>query len=110
MTSAHQRTVGDLATLVRSKNAGPFWLTLDIFCDTDSAYNIIAAAEVITPQRIADIYHTDPYSVRIFRLPELRVVKISFPRPTFQGAVADRDMHAGQQHIPLALLPLSSSC
>jgi hypothetical protein len=108
MTSDRARTVGDLATLVRSKNAGPFWLTLDVFCDTDTAYDAIAAPDVITRQRIADIYDTDADSVRIFRLPLLRVIKISLPRPTIQGAIADRDMHAGQQHIPLALLPLPS--
>jgi hypothetical protein len=99
-TGAH--TVGELATLVRSKNAGPFWLTLDIFCDTDAAYYRVAAPEVITPERVADLYDTDPESVRIFRIPELRVVKVSFPRPTVQGAIADRDMHAGQQHVPLS--------
>jgi hypothetical protein len=33
-------------------------------------------------------------------------VKISFPRPTTQGGVEDRDMHAGQQHVPLAELAL----
>ena len=26
-------TLGDLAKLVRSKNAGPFWLTIDIMFD-----------------------------------------------------------------------------
>jgi hypothetical protein len=106
VTSDHLRTVGDLATLVRSKNAGPFWLTLDIFCDNDTAYDTIAAADVITPRRIAAIYDSDPNSIRIFRLPQLRVVKISLPRPTIQGAIADRDMHAGQQHVPLSLLPV----
>jgi Domain of unknown function (DUF4387) len=104
--SDHLRTVGDLAALIRSKNAGPFWLTLDIFCESDTSYNAIAAPDVITPQRIADIYDADPDSVRIFRLPHLRVIKISLPRPNIQGAVADRDMHAGQQHIPVSLLPL----
>jgi hypothetical protein len=98
------RTIGDVASLVRSKNAGPFWLTLDIFCDTDAAYSAVAAPEVITPEGIARIYGTDPGSVRIFRLRELRAVKVSFPRPTVQGAIADRDMHAGQQHIPLSRL------
>jgi len=39
-------------------------------------------------------------------LPDIRVVKVSFPRPTIQGGRADRDMHAGQQHIPLAGLAL----
>ena len=106
MRAAHVRTIGDLASLVRSKNAGPFWLTLDIFCDTDAAYTAVAAPEVITPERIADLYDTDSDSVRIFRLPELRVVKVSFPRPTVQGAIADRDMHAGQQHVPLSRLVL----
>jgi hypothetical protein len=107
MSSDPVRTVSDLATLVRSKNAGPFWLTLDIFCDSDTAYNVVAAPDVITAQRIANVYDTDPNSVRIFRLPQLRVVKISLPRPTAQGAIADRDMHAGQQHIPLSMLTLS---
>ena len=44
--------------------------------------------------------------MKIFRLPSIRVVKISFPRPTTQGGVEDRDMHAGQQHVPLAELVL----
>jgi hypothetical protein len=90
---------------VRSKNAGPFWLTLDIFCNSDADYTLIAAPDVVTPERIAAAYGTEREAVRIFRLPELRVVKISFPRPTPQGAVEERDMHAGQQHIPLSLLP-----
>ncbi len=104
MTSDPVPTVGDLAALVRSKNAGPFWLTLDILCDSEAAYAAIAAPDVITPQIVGDLYDTDPDSVRIFRLPELRAIKISFPRPTVQGAIGDRDMHAGQQHLPLARL------
>ena len=31
-------TLGDLAKLVRSKNAGPFWLTIDIMFDNAAAY------------------------------------------------------------------------
>ena len=31
-------TLGDLAKLVRSKNAGPFWLTIDIMFDDADAY------------------------------------------------------------------------
>jgi hypothetical protein len=39
---------------------------------------------------------------RIFRIPSLNVVKISFPRPVSQDSLRDRDMHAGQHHVPLA--------
>jgi hypothetical protein len=101
------RTIGEVADLVRSKNAGPFWLTLDIFCNTDDDYDCIADPDLITAERISALYRVAADTVRIFRLPALRVVKISFPRPTVQGGVHDRDMHAGQQHVPLQQLSLN---
>ena len=101
-----RRTVGDVAELVRSKNAGPFWLTLDIFCRTDEDYDVLAADPVLSPARVADLYRVDAGAVKIFRLPNLRVIKISFPRPLSSGSVGDRDVHAGQQHVLLAMLPL----
>jgi hypothetical protein len=104
--SAAARSVGDLAVLVRSKNAGPFWLTLDIFCGGEEVYDTLAAEGVITPARIADRYRVDPASVRVFRLANLHVIKISFPLPFPQGAAGDRDMHAGQQHVPLSRLEI----
>ena len=100
------RTIADVATLVRSKNAGPFWQTLDIFCDTDDDYRDIAAPNVVSVDSIASLYHVDASTVRIYRMPALRAIKISFPRPTAQGGIHDRDLHAGQQHVPLLSLPL----
>jgi len=100
-------TIGDIAELVRSKNAGPFWLTIDIFCATNHDYNTIAAPNVITADRIAGLYRVDATTIKIYRLAHLLVVKVSFPRPTTQGGVRDRDIHAGQQHVPLMRLPLT---
>jgi len=100
-------TVGDVASLVRSKNAGPFWQTLDVFLPDDEAYRRVAEAPGLDAATVAAAYRVDPAGVRIFHLPHIRVVKISFPRPTTQGGVHDRDMHAGQQHVPLARLPLA---
>ncbi len=107
MTATTERqTVGDVAELVRSKNAGPFWLTLDIFCRTEEDYEVLAAEPVLAPDRIADLYRVEAGAVKVFRLPKLRVIKISFPRPLSSGSVGDRDVHAGQQHVLLAMLPL----
>ena len=100
------RTLGDLASLVRSKNAGPFWITIDVFFATDADYAQAAAPGVLTTDTIARVYQADPATVVLYRLPNIRVIKTSFPRPVVQGTFADRDMHSGQQHIPLAQLPI----
>jgi len=102
-------TIGDVARLVRSKNAGPFWLTLDVFCDDEASYRQVARDDVLDRGRIAAAYAVEPASIRVFLLPDLLAVKVSFPRPVAQGSVHDRDVHAGQQHVPLARLPLAPS-
>ena len=94
------RTLGELALEVRSKNAGPFWMTLEAFMPDEQSYRIADA--LITPELISELYHVAPASLQIFRIPDLRVVKVSFPRPVVQGSLHDRDMHAGQHHVPLA--------
>jgi hypothetical protein len=109
-TNDAPRTLGDLALEVRSKNAGPFWMTLEAFMPDGQTYRIADA--LVTAELISELYHVPPASVQIFRLPDLRVVKVSFPRPITQGSLHDRDMHAGQHHVPLAnvVCPLPSLC
>jgi Domain of unknown function (DUF4387) len=100
------RTLGELALEVRSKNAGPFWMTLEAFMPDEQAYRIADA--LITPELISELYQVAPVSLQIFRITDLHVVKVSFPRPVAQGSLRDRDMHAGQHHIPLANVPVPS--
>jgi hypothetical protein len=97
-------TILDLADEVRSKNAGPFWVTMELFMRDDDGYRVVADETFIDERVIADLYRVDESTIQIFRIPSLRVVKISFPRPVSQGSLRDRDMHAGQHHVPLALL------
>jgi hypothetical protein len=103
-----QQQLRDVADLVRAKNAGPFWITLDVFLPSDEAYARVAADSVITPDVVGRLYAVDPASVKIFRIPLLRVIKISFPRRTPQAGFRDRDVHSGQQHIPLQNLPIAA--
>src|SRR6266699_4213711 len=87
-------TLGELALEVRSKNAGPFWMTLEAFMPDEETYRLADA--LITPELISELYHIAPASLQIFRLPDLHVVKVSFPRPVVQGSLHDRAMHAGR--------------
>jgi hypothetical protein len=95
-------TLSQLATLVRSKNAGPFWMTIDIFLPDVATYERAAATPALTDvDAIAARYDVPPNTVKVFRLPDLHAIKISFPRPSAQGGAHDRDMHSGQQYVPL---------
>ena len=84
-------TVADIALKVRSKNAGPFWLTIDIFCGTQEAYTQITQS--LSTQRVATALQTDSASLKRFDIANLNVVKFSLPRPVIQGDITDRDMH-----------------
>jgi hypothetical protein len=93
-----------MALEVRSKNAGPFWVTMELFMRSAEDYATVADATFINEGVIARLYDLDASTVQIFRIPALNVVKISFPRPVPQGSLRDRDVHAGQHHVPLAAL------
>ncbi|MEV6630260.1 DUF4387 domain-containing protein [Actinoplanes sp. NPDC051470] len=95
--------VGDLAVEVRSKNAGPFWTTMELFMRDESGFQAVSFVDATVVARLYDVAED---SVQIFRIPSLKAVKISFPRPVTQGSLRDRDMHAGQHHVPLAQLAL----
>lgn len=97
-------TIADLSHEVRSKNAGPFWVTMELFLKDADGYAIVADESFVNERLIADLYRVEESSIQLFRIPSLNVVKISFPRPVSQGSLRDRDMHAGQHHVPLALV------
>jgi len=86
--------LGDIAEKVRSKNAGPFWLTIDIFCGSRDRYAHIA--QHLDDQSVAISLGSSIGDVKRFDIADLNVIKISVPRPTLQGAKDDRDMHGAQ--------------
>jgi len=98
-------TLGSLASKIRSKNAGPFWVTIDVCLPDEATFARASAADCLTPAGIAEIYGVAPSAVKIFRIPDLRTIKVSYPRAVPQGSINDRDVHSAQQYIPLAAQP-----
>ena len=96
----------DVCRYVRSKNAGPFWVTVDLFFDSADSYAQFHGDPAISAGNIAAIYGVDQAHVRRFEVKSLNMVKISYPRTTPQGGVVERDMHSGQQFVPLLELQL----
>ena len=87
-------TLADLAKLVRSKNAGPFWLTIDIMFDDEQAYRCARDAEIVNRTAIARLYNRDPADILVVNHDTALAIKVSFPRPQSSGSKHDSDVYA----------------
>src|ERR1700680_5101649 len=103
--SASRTTIADLAVLVRSKNAGPFWLTIDVMFDNQEAYRRVRDREAINRAGIAQMYGRDPSEIIVVNHDAALAIKVSFPRPQSSGSKYDSDVYGGQQYGPLLSLP-----
>lgn len=98
--------LGDVARLIRSKNAGPFTLTFDVMFDSEDIYKKVIASKVLTKKSFSRLYSVDENDVQFFECDDALAIKISIPRPYPQGSREDGDAYGGQQHALLVELPL----
>jgi hypothetical protein len=96
--------LSQLAIHVRSKNAGPFWLTFDVFFPDRESFRRAAESALTDSNALGGLFDLPPKNVKIFILGNLLAIKISFPRPRVQGSIGDPDIHGGQQFVPLLSL------
>ncbi|WP_076999545.1 DUF4387 domain-containing protein [Variovorax sp. KK3] len=101
--------LGEVCHSVRSKNAGPFWITMDFSFGDQESFDRYAGASVFDPVLIGERLGVDAALVKVFSVPNLRVVKVSYARSKPQGGMVERDMHGGQQYVRLLDLEMSAS-
>lgn len=104
MAAAGQATIADLAVLVRSKNAGPFWLTIDVMFDEEANYRRVRDSDIINRALVARLFRRDPAEVIVVNHDAALAIKVSFPRPQSSGSKYDSDVYGGQQYAPLLSL------
>jgi len=93
----------DCATSIRSKNAGPFTLTIDLTFADQHTFDTVLRSPNLSPQKIATLYNVAPTSIQILPFQRIHTIKITLPRPdTSSGAPGDTDVYGCQQHFPLA--------
>ena len=93
-------TLGKKVRKIRSKNAGPFWITIDIFCGNKTIYKEVC--NKLTNSEIMNLLMINEQHLKRFEIDDLNVVKFSFPRKIIQGDVFDRDMHGAQVAVLLS--------
>jgi len=92
----------DVASVIRSKNSGPYELTLDIiFKDWDVFYKV-CEKKVINEELIAGLYGIPVEKViNIVEFKPAKAIKATIERPMCSGDLGETDVYGAQQHMPL---------
>jgi len=96
--------LGEKVKKIRSKNAGPFWITIDIFCGSKLVFDEVRVK--LDNLRIINLFQINGQTLKRFEIESLNVIKFSFPRQIIQGDILDRDMHGAQLAVLLSEMDL----
>jgi hypothetical protein len=97
-----QVTLKDVANVIRSKNAGPFELTLDVLLKDQETFEKMRLSDIINKRVIAQLYQIPEEDVlSIVYFPNALAIKATIVRPLPSGAMGERDVYGAQQHGPL---------
>jgi hypothetical protein len=99
--------LGDQASVVRSKNAGPYEITFDIMFANDETYMKVKECGVLTQSAVAKLYSIDEDDViACLFWDAARAFKATIKRHAVSGGYGETDMHGSQQHAPFLYLVL----
>jgi len=87
----------NLAEILRSKNAGPFYITFDIMFKNKKFFEKIKNAKILNNRLISDLYQIDEKDVRIIYYDIVNAVKITIKRKYASGDINDTDVYGAQQ-------------
>lgn len=102
-----QTKLTDIAGIIRSKNAGPYELTLDIMFNTREWYERVRDAGAINEAVVCDLYKIAPEKIiNIIHFEPANAIKVTIDRPICSGDLGETDVYGAQQHAPLLGLVL----
>ena len=90
-----------IAKVIRSKNAGPCLLTLDVMLPDEAAFAYVAKRVDALRREVARRYRRSENEVAVQPFAPALAIKITLPRDIMSGDVGDRDVYGAQQHAPL---------
>jgi hypothetical protein len=91
----------DVAKVIRSKNAGPLHVTLDLMFPDKAGFDTASASKNLEPAAIAKLYGIPVGKVTVIPYEPALALKIVIDRPVVAGSPGDRDVYGAQQHRPL---------
>lgn len=94
--------ITDLACTIRSKNAGSFFITLEIIFDDWEIYKKVKESNSISPLSIAKAYGVSPDQILDFCYYDPGMgIKAIIRRKKPSGGPGESDVYGCQQYVPL---------
>ncbi|MBI3067431.1 MAG: DUF4387 domain-containing protein [Betaproteobacteria bacterium] len=93
--------IRDIAQACKSKNAGPFELTIDVVFADAGVFEKVRATGVLSAALFARLYNVSAEEVLFTEYPAGFAFKATIPRRVSSGDVGDSDVYGAQQHAPL---------
>lgn len=106
------RYLADLCQVMRSKNAGPFEITLDAVFLSNEEFEYVKNSNILTRTNVASALDIEPDDIIWMGFFEpASAFKVTIPRVrggkrTSAGGFMENDVHGSQEHIGLATLEL----
>ncbi|MEW6063891.1 acyl-CoA synthetase [Desulforamulus profundi] len=97
----------EIASVIRSKNSGPYELTLDIIFKDQKSFEAACRSQIVNQSTIAKLYGIQEDEViGIVEFSPAYAIKATIIRPYPSGALGETDVYGAQQHAPLLDLEL----
>lgn len=92
----------DIASVIRSKNSGPYELTFDVIFKDFETFKKVKEAKAINEEAFAKLYNI-PVSdiINLVYFDPAKAIKITIVRPIPSGSLGETDVYGAQQHAPL---------
>jgi len=97
-----KKNILEAAQVIRSKNSGPYELTLDILFKDREHFDLFRRHHIINPTLIGRLYgaaESDILGIVYFE--PASAMKITLRRRLASGSPGDGDVYGAQQHAPL---------
>jgi hypothetical protein len=99
----------ELAAVIRSKNAGPYELTIDVLFKQEQDYLFLKEVNFFTKELFARLYGVgEDKIINVVYFDPAAAVKCTMVRRVVSGSPGDTDIYGAQQHAPLLSLKVPS--
>lgn len=103
-----KKNITELTNIIRSKNSGPYELTMDLMFNSAENYEYVSRNKLINEDLICRLYRIPREKIiGIVHFEPAHAIKVTIVRPICSGDLGETDVYGAQQHAPLLSITIN---